>query len=161
MRITSPASGMFWRQSVNGGAVVDGEYLPEGCETAVNFFAVQRDEENFRDAHRFWPERWLPGVLSEEERAAAQHAYKPFELGPRSCTGREAALHALNLQLARLLYQVDFKLADGPLGRVGEGNPDGPWGRRQRNEFQIETHFVNMYEGPYLCFKEASARPQG
>ena len=155
LRMRPAGPGALWREVIEEGVAIDGEYIPPGVDIGTCTYTLQKNRRYFRDGHKFWPERWLKGVLPQHELEVAQRAFKPFSLGPRACVGRSAGLHALTISVARMVHQLDFKLAEGHLGHIGEGSSDAPWGRQNPNEFQFKTHFVAMHDGPYLRFKSA------
>jgi cytochrome P450 len=55
------------RQVPEGGAVVDGEYIPEGTVISVPSYVMHTAEEYFSpEPESFRPERWLPGGLGPD-----------------------------------------------------------------------------------------------
>jgi len=56
------------------------------------------------DAEQFDPDRWLP----ERLRQLGPHVYRPWGTGPRSCIGRQFALHETTLALAQILRRFDL-----------------------------------------------------
>jgi hypothetical protein len=77
----------------------------------------------------------------------------PFSLGTRSCLGKGLATVEIHLMLAFLFYTYDFRLADGALGRIGEGGPGEGIHRHRAHEYQLHDHITSQKEGPYLQFK--------
>mgnify|MGYP003473996892 FL=1 len=65
---------------------------------------LHRDQRWGRDPDAFNPDRFAP----EEVRARPAGLYKPFGTGPRSCIGRQFALHEAVLLLAVLLRRYDL-----------------------------------------------------
>lgn len=64
------------------------------------------------------------------------------------------ALLNVGLVIARTMWNYDFRLAPGDLGRVGEGSRSAPSeGRRRVNEFQLQSTITSMSDGPYLIFR--------
>lgn len=64
------------------------------------------------------------------------------------------ALLNISLVIAHAVWLYDFRLANGDLGRVGEGSPTAPEGRQRVNEFQLQATITSMSEGPYLVFRD-------
>ena len=154
----SPAgSGTLWRETERNGTLVDGELLPRGIDVGTCIYTRHHDGKIFRDQAKFWPERWIPDVVPEEELTQAKAAMKPFSLGPRSCVGQSIAMLEITLTIARLMYACDFRFASGPLGEIGQGRAGARRGRRDVNEFQIETRFTAASHGPYLQFRVRDA----
>lgn len=69
-----------------------------------------RLEAYFKDAHRFWPERWT----SESGQAEQNHpfALMPFGIGRRMCVGKRFSENEINLATVRLLKTYRLELAD-------------------------------------------------
>lgn len=151
--MTPSGPGMPWREVDKEGARFDDIHVPVGCEIGTCIYRLCRNRDIYRDADLFWPERWIEGVLSAEEMSTAVAAWKPFLLGPRGCVGRSTSMMVLSITLARLVYTYDMRLATGPLGHVGEGDPVGPYGRKIVKDFQAEAHFSAMSKGPFVQFK--------
>ena len=154
--MSPPAPGTLWRETESDGTVVDGVILPKGVEVGTCIYAYHHDDTFFRNQAEFWPERWLPGSLPEPESIAAKAALRPFSMGPRACAGRQFTLMEQSVAIARLVYTCDFRTPPGKLGNVGQGHPQGRCGRKDVNEFQIETHFSASSHGPFLQFKRRS-----
>ena len=79
-------------------------------------YAASTSKLNFKDPDDFHPERWLPnGTCSESPfKDDRRDAVNVFSLGPRSCLGRKLAYFELKLVLARILYNFDLSLPQGP-----------------------------------------------
>lgn len=151
MRMFPASPGVPYRE-VEEGCWFDGEWISPGIDVGTCTFSMMRSTA-FQYPFQFWPERWIPGSLPEAELNAAKLACKPFSQGPRACAGRSVALMSLSIWLARVIYFMDFKLAPGEAGDVGEGTPAGQKGRQIKEEFQIFAHFTAMCEGPWIQFK--------
>ena len=79
-------------------------------------YGASRSKENFAQPHEFIPERWLNiDKLSASPFAKDRaDALQPFSLGPRSCIGQNLAYFELRLILARMLFNFDIDLPNGP-----------------------------------------------
>jgi cytochrome P450 len=156
MRMTPPAGGILWREVSpgSGGIVIDGHYVPEGCDVGASIYCVQHNEEYFPDSFKFNPERWIVSDRNpREDVEKAKQAFLPFSVGPRGCPGKTMAYMEMSNAMAKALWYFDFKAAVGRLGAVGAGRPGGPKGRRRPNEFQLIDHLTSTHEGPYIQFK--------
>ena len=159
MRMTPPAGGILWREVMpgTGGITIDGHYVPEGCDVGASIYCIQHNEEYFPNSFKYDPERWIVSDTNSKEKIEiARQAFVPFSMGPRGCPGKTMAYMELSNAMAKALWYFDFKGAKGSLGAVGEGRPDGPAGRRRRDEFQLLDHLTSTHEGPYIRFKARS-----
>ncbi|KAK7184478.1 cytochrome P450 [Paraphaeosphaeria sporulosa] len=156
MRMTPPAGGVLWREvsKGSGGIVIDGHYVPEGCDVGASIYCVQHNEEYFPDSFSFCPDRWIVSEGNPKEKIElARQAFVPFSLGPRGCPGKTMAYMELSTAMAKALWYFDFEAADGDLGVVGAGKLGGPPGRQRPNEFQLIDHLTSTHDGPYIKYK--------
>ncbi len=86
--------------------------IPGGTTIMLLVRRIATSDENFGDAGRFDPDRWL---LAEEQRTAPhdRRAFLPFGGGPRLCPGRVLALTQIRAVLAMLCRNFDIEPA-GP-----------------------------------------------
>lgn len=80
-------------------------------------WAANLSTEHFSKAEEFIPSRWLdPKEFPEAEpfRNDQRDATQPFNIGPRDCIGRKLAHFELRLILAKLVFNFDLSLPDGP-----------------------------------------------
>ena len=150
----SPSVGSSLAREVQeGGAVVNGEYIPAGCDVGVPIYSIQHHPAYFSDPFTFSPERWLVGEQgsTKDSVALASSAYTPFSMGPRGCIGKGMALTEMMLTMATVLWTLDFKMATGD---SAGGNANAEWGRHRPNEFQLKDHVTAARDGPLLHFKE-------
>ncbi|EOA87503.1 uncharacterized protein SETTUDRAFT_154174 [Exserohilum turcica Et28A] len=98
------------REIAVGGNVVCGQFLPGGTEVAVAAWAMNNSSLHWKDPDKFVPERWLPDELgfSEYHQYDNREAWLPFGTGPRTCIGKNMALHEIRGVLAKLVYCVDL-----------------------------------------------------
>ncbi|KAG0647709.1 Cytochrome P450 monooxygenase [Hyphodiscus hymeniophilus] len=113
---TRPAVGVnISRLIPQGGAEVNGTWLPGGTSVAVNGWVLHKDKRIFgEDADDFKPERWL----EDEEKAKKMERYMfQFGGGSHLCIGRNLALLEMNKILPLLLKEYDIELIhpDRPL----------------------------------------------
>ncbi|KAI0174917.1 averantin oxidoreductase [Pestalotiopsis sp. NC0098] len=109
LRIYPPSPQPHQRIIPEGGAVVNGEFLPSGTAVSVPLYAACRSAENWVDPASFIPERWL----GQDPRFAGdkRDAFQPFSYGPRNCIGRNLAYVEMKIILARLLWHFDLQSA--------------------------------------------------
>ena len=157
-----PSSGAHWRESEEKGILVNGQEYPAGCDVGVSLHSVFRSHDIFRNADRFWPHRWLQGVLPDEQLALARKAFQPFSIGPRACVGQKTAMMIISVSLANLLNRYDFRLGGEPRrcgGGPEEGNliKESKEGSETSQQLNFENHFTSSWkEGPFIQFKERS-----
>ncbi|RDW75926.1 hypothetical protein BP5796_06747 [Coleophoma crateriformis] len=86
MRIFPPVPGTLYRTTKAGGNMIAGRYVPPNINVGVAHWATYHSPDNFKDPHRFVPERWLGDpAYANDNRLALQ----PFQVGPRNCIGRK------------------------------------------------------------------------
>lgn len=67
-------------------------------------------ETYFKDAHRFWPERWID---SEERKNIHPFALLPFGFGSRMCLGKNFSENEIYLATAKLIKTYRIELVPG------------------------------------------------
>ena len=75
--------------------------------------ACHRDPAFWPRASEFLPERWL--AKEGEELYPKQGAWRPFELGPRACIGKELSLLELKIVLCLVVRRFEISAAYGEL----------------------------------------------
>lgn len=88
---------------------VSGYDVPPGTQVGVSQLAANYGPSNFREPHRFIPERWLPTAEYADDNNDAR---QPFSLGPRNCLGKNLAFSEMRQILARVLWRFDLQLVD-------------------------------------------------
>ena len=91
--------------------------------------------------------------MAGEMSKSSLEAYAPFSIGPRSCPGRWMASLQISIVIARLVWEFDFKKADGELGRMGEGGPGKGKGRHVQDQYQLQSNVTSQGVGPALVFR--------
>ncbi|KAL3420507.1 cytochrome p450 [Phlyctema vagabunda] len=146
LRLSPPVGAALFREALQGGAVVDGLYIPEGMRVGTSIYAIHHNPIYFPEPFAFRPERWLNRTSPVIE------AYAPFSLGARGCVGKGLALMEAMLMMATVLYKFDFQTAPGTL--EGGGDLSAPmYGRHRPNEFQLKEHVTSDCSGPMLRFR--------
>lgn len=83
----------------------------------------------------------------------ARSAFIPFSLGARGCVGKSLALKELALVLGRLVWSLDFKLAEVD----NEKLPARLVGRGPEDEYQLLAGFTAAKDGPIVQFRRRIA----
>lgn len=154
MRMSPPSSSDRTREVLPGGVEVDGEFLPEGTQIGAGTYSLHLNESAFADPFVYRPERWIvddKSGVSAADVARAESAFFPFSIGAQSCVGKKLAYVMLSITLARLLYLLEVKVPEGDT--LGQGVPDLMWGRRNKNQFQLDDAFIACKQGPMAQFK--------
>ena len=109
LRVYPPSPQPHHRIVPAGGAVVNGEYIPQGVAVSIPIYAASRSPLNWTEPDSFVPERWLgeDPKFSNDKRDASQ----PFSYGPRNCIGRNLAYVEMKLIIARLVWTFDIENA--------------------------------------------------
>ncbi|KAF2500060.1 cytochrome P450 [Lophium mytilinum] len=152
----SPSVGLALSREVpTGGAVVNGEFIPGGCEVGVPIYSVHHNEDYFADPFKYNPDRWLVEKGASTQQAIDQtSAFVPFSTGPRGCIGKGVALVEMMLTMAVVLYRLDFNTATGD---KSGGSIGAEYGRHRPDEFQLQDHITMSKDGPLLRFRSASS----
>lgn len=139
-----------------GGAQIDGEHIPSGSFVGTGLYALHHNPAYFPQPFEFAPERWIAGEGNPQEHIdAAGKAFAPFLIGARMCAARNMAMAELLLSVAQIMHSMEFRIADGVEGRIGEGGLGMGVGRERQEEFQLYAHFVTVgKEGPVLQFRK-------
>lgn len=150
----SPSVGLSLQREVqSGGAIVDGQFIPEGCDVGTPIYSIHHNPKYFSDPFAFKPERWLIGEddTTRESLDRMLSVYQPFSLGSRSCVGKGMAIVELMLTMAVVLWRLDLKVAEDCSSGGHEG---AEVGRHRPNEFQLWDHITCAKNGPMLHFRE-------
>lgn len=159
MRMAPAIAASPFREVETGGVMVDGQALPAGCDVGTGIYAIQHNEKYYADPFLFRPERWIigskaKGFSSKEEFDVAQSAFMAFGKGARVCIGRPLAFQESMTFMAMLLYLFDFRVAEGDVGKLGEGVLGAEFGRHRPLEYQLYDHVTAVHEGPMLQFRK-------
>lgn len=155
MRLTPAGPSELSRTVLPGGMEVDGKFFPEGFSVGTAGWSNGHNDENYGDSNIYRPERW---IVDEENGVTADSVayiktyFHPFSSGPGNCVGQNLAILEMLLVVARTLYRMDVRLAPG--STLGEGAPELGWGRRDKNQFQLDDAYVAIRHGPMLQFRK-------
>ncbi|XP_046681639.1 sterol 26-hydroxylase, mitochondrial-like [Homalodisca vitripennis] len=76
----------------------------------MSLYTSGRSEQNFPDAERFWPTRWLRNEAGKYPGVTEATASLPFAMGGRACIGRKVADTLMSLTLAQILSQFHVNI---------------------------------------------------
>ncbi|PWY83512.1 cytochrome P450 [Aspergillus heteromorphus CBS 117.55] len=154
LRLAPAVPGAPPREVMDGGALVDGVFLPGGTDCGTPTYSIHRQPDYYRFPAAYLPERWIEGAVChsgsekwETTRDAvelARRAFCPFSIGPRGCIGKSMAFMEMRLTIARLLFLFDVTLAD----RRGED---------ANGHLALVDHFTSSKEGPNVLVVPRSA----
>ncbi|KAG9244843.1 cytochrome P450 [Calycina marina] len=155
MRMSPSVGSALYREVENGGAFIDGDHIPAGYDVGTGIYSIHHNPEYFPYPFKYHPERWIvgPDASTKDSVERAQSAYTTFSLGPRGCIGKGLAMMEMMSVLATVLYKFDFKIPEGQLGRVGEGNIAAEFGRHRDDELQLKDQVTAAKFGPVLQFR--------
>ncbi|KAM7187817.1 Cytochrome P450 [Rhypophila sp. PSN 637] len=110
MRLLPGVGLPLWREVPKGGAVVCGQFFPEGTNLGVNAWVSHHNKQVYgEDADLFRPERWLEA--SGEPAVAMEQSWIPFGLGSRTCIDKNVLLLEIKTILV-LVRDFDFYFQD-------------------------------------------------
>lgn len=154
MRLAPAVPGAIPREAMEGGAEVDGVFLPAGSECGAPAYSLHRHPDYYREPLSYIPERWIEGATCQAPSGVswtssrydidnARNAFCPFSIGPRGCIGKSMALMEMRITLARMLFLFDMELAD----RMGED---------AGGHLALADHFVVSKTGPNVIIRRRS-----
>jgi cytochrome P450 len=151
LRLAPAVPGAPPREVMEGGAVVDGVFLPAGTDCGTPTYSIHRQAQYYREPETYIPERWIEGetckasgvswTSTKEDIETARRAFCPFSIGPRGCIGKSMAFMEMRLTLARLIFLFDMSLAD----RQGEDS---------NGHLALVDHFTSAKDGPNVEFQK-------
>jgi len=103
MRVFPPIA--FGLPRMCPGDIVDGHFVPAGTEVSVPHWAMMHNENEWKDADLYRPERWLAEDKVQQPRNLA------FSTGYRTCLGISQAWLEMRIAIAKLVYTYDIELA--------------------------------------------------
>lgn len=154
LRISPSVGSALWREVEPQGAMIDGHFIPGGCEVGTGIYSIHHHPEYYPEPFEFRPERWIAHpedpTRHQGQIALAHSAFNPFSLGARGCIGKGLALVEMQILLATLVFTFDFKRVSD----LGQGRPGAELGREKESEFQLYDHVTSAKHGPILQFRE-------
>ncbi|KAK7364306.1 hypothetical protein VNO80_12862 [Phaseolus coccineus] len=111
-RLHPPGPLLLPRESMEDVKVMDYD-IAAGTQTIVNAWAIGRDPSYWDKAEEFEPERFLNSSIDVKG-----HDFEviPFGAGRRGCPGIMFAMKVIELVLANLVHQFNWKVPSGVVG---------------------------------------------
>lgn len=151
-RMTPPVGAEPARQVRPGGTWVGEDFFPEGTKLSTGLYCLSYSEEVFPDPFKFQPERWILGEgATPESLATAESGFCAFSAGSRGCIGKNLAWLEMQIVMAKLIWNLEVRQDEK--NHLGAGDPNGPVGRREVEQYQVKDAFVAMRDGPMVQFK--------
>ncbi|KAK1140603.1 hypothetical protein N8T08_010240 [Aspergillus melleus] len=108
LRMYPPVPAILPRRVPAGGALINGEFVPEQTSVSIAWYSSLRASTNFAEPESFLPERWLPDNKDPRFASDKKEAQQPFSYGPRNCLGRNLAYAEMRLVAVKLLWNFDL-----------------------------------------------------
>lgn len=137
------------REVLPGGLRVDDLTIAAGTIVGVSAYSVHHNEDYFPDSFAFRPERWIG---STENVSLARRALCTFSAGRFDCIGKNIAVLACKLVLAKMLLTYELRAADGNV-TGGGGLTGSEMGRARHDEYQLDDFLVSYRSGPMVAFR--------
>lgn len=95
---------------------IHGYRIPANAVIFLNHHTLHRHHAFWEDPEKFDPDRFLPKQVARRYR----YAYMPFNVGPRSCIGKNFALTEIQLVLATIAqhYRLVLPLGEPPVEKL-------------------------------------------
>ncbi|KAJ4434892.1 hypothetical protein ANN_23463 [Periplaneta americana] len=103
-------------RTLNKDMVLSNYRVPKGTNVFMMHEFLSNREENFPQANKFVPERWLKGPNGEPAESKKTHpfVYMPFGFGPRMCLGRRFAEIEIETLIAKVIrnFRVEYNYGE-------------------------------------------------
>jgi cytochrome P450 len=154
LRMAPPGTSEYPRKVLRPGAMIDGNFYPEGVVVGSGAWATGYNQTLYGDPEKYRPERWIvceETGPSEEEVDRLKAGFHPFFQGPGKCPGQQIAMTELMMIVGRTLFRTDVRLLPG--SNVGAGVPSLGWGRTLSDQYQLEDAYMAIRKGPLVQFR--------
>ncbi|PIN18284.1 Cytochrome P450 CYP2 subfamily [Handroanthus impetiginosus] len=105
-----PAAPLLLPHLTEQEVEIHGYTIPKHTQVFVNVWSILRDPDNWDDPTHFKPERFLNSEIDIRGRDCK---FIPFGAGRRICPGSNLAIRMVNLMLANLVHNFEWKLPNG------------------------------------------------
>ncbi|KDP34533.1 hypothetical protein JCGZ_11083 [Jatropha curcas] len=112
LRLHPPATLLVPRESISKFNIGGYEVYPK-TRIQVNVWAIGIDPEVWKDAERFFPERFMDKDIDYK---GQHYEFLPFGAGRRGCPGISMGMVMVERALANLLYWFDWRLPNDMKG---------------------------------------------
>nr|XP_043633464.1 desmethyl-deoxy-podophyllotoxin synthase-like [Erigeron canadensis] len=109
LRFHPPVPLLLPRESMEK-CTINGFEIPSKTRVLINYWAISRDPNSWKDPDVFNPERFQDET---KDYRGYDFEYIPFGAGRRVCPGISLGMASTELSLASLLYHFDWELAHG------------------------------------------------
>ncbi|KAK8313199.1 hypothetical protein V6Z11_D01G094000 [Gossypium hirsutum] len=101
---------LVMKETLRERCEINGYEIPAKTKVIVNAWAIGRDSNYWKEAERFYPERFIDSSVDYK---GTNFEFIPFGAGRRICPGMSYGMAVVELSLAQLLYHFDWKLPNG------------------------------------------------
>ncbi|TMW81588.1 hypothetical protein EJD97_008802 [Solanum chilense] len=108
-RLYPPAPILVARETMQN-SILEGYNIPPKTTIRVNYWAIARDPEYWKNSEEFIPERFLNNNIDFK---GQDYEFIPFGAGRRGCPGLALGVATVELILSNLLYAFDWELPFG------------------------------------------------
>ncbi|KAH8846755.1 hypothetical protein MCOR27_004299 [Pyricularia oryzae] len=115
LRLDTPFATTIPRIVPEGGAWVDGYWLPGGTSCGIPHYTAGHWAQNFSDPDTFVPERWMASERPAKYESDKRGVFRPFSKGSLDCIGQRFVRHEVGMAFVALLWNFDFELSDRSL----------------------------------------------
>ncbi|KAK2436795.1 cytochrome P450 736A117 [Trifolium repens] len=113
LRLHVPITLLVPRKSMED-IKLNGYDIGAGTQVIINAWAIARDPSSWEEPLEFKPERFINSPIDFK---GLNFELMPFGSGRRGCPGMLFGISVNELVLANLVYQFDWKLPDGVVGK--------------------------------------------
>ncbi|MCD7472194.1 hypothetical protein HAX54_013202 [Datura stramonium] len=108
-RLYPPVPVLVARETMQN-SILEGYKIPPKTTIHVNYWAIARDPEYWKNPEEFLPERFLNSNIDYK---GQDFEFIPFGAGRRGCPGMTLGVATVELILSNLLYAFDWELPFG------------------------------------------------
>ena len=105
-----PAGPLLLPFKAKNDVEICGFTIPRNSNVVINMWAIGRDPRFWEDPSSFLPERFLESKIDYR---GQDFEYIPFGAGRRICPGLPLAVRLVQLELASIVHNFNWKLPEG------------------------------------------------